>query len=131
MQPSQNQGDSERLLGSLDRPLLPRRAGRAAAGTRRAKHGKSPRIARERGPAMTTPNADLVRVLDDLAARVPGIEAVVMLRRDGVVVAASGGLTSADTERLAAIAASFGSLAKDATGYFEDGRVVRVLLDLA
>jgi hypothetical protein len=80
---------------------------------------------------MTTPNADLAWLLDDLAARVPGIEAVVMLRRDGVVVAASGGLTSADTERLAAIAASFRSLAKDATRYFEDSRVVRVLLDLA
>jgi uncharacterized protein len=80
---------------------------------------------------MTTPNSDLTWLLDDLAARVPGIGAVVMLRRDGVVVAASGGLARAETERLAAIAASFRSLANDATGYFEDGRVVRVLLDLA
>jgi hypothetical protein len=80
---------------------------------------------------MTTPNADLTRLLNDLGARVPGIEAVVMLRRDGDVVGASGGLAGAETERLAAIAASFQSLARGATEYFDGGQVVQVLVDLA
>ncbi|HEY6494457.1 MAG TPA: roadblock/LC7 domain-containing protein [Trebonia sp.] len=80
---------------------------------------------------MTTANADLTWLLDDLGARVPGIEAVVMLRRDGDVVGASGGLARAETERLAAIAASFQSLARGATEYFAAGQVVQVLVDLA
>lgn len=80
---------------------------------------------------MMTPDADFARLLNDLAARVPGVEAVVMLRRDGQVVAARGGLPDPLTERLAAIAASALSLAKGATGYFAAGRVVQVTVDLA
>jgi predicted regulator of Ras-like GTPase activity (Roadblock/LC7/MglB family) len=50
-------------------------------------------------------------LLDDLTGRVPEIETVVLLSRDGLAVSASSSMSREDAERLAAVAAGFYSLA--------------------
>jgi predicted regulator of Ras-like GTPase activity (Roadblock/LC7/MglB family) len=80
---------------------------------------------------MTTPDADLTRLVGDLAARVPGIDAVVILRRDGEVVAAAGGLGDPGTEVLAAMAAGILSLAGGAAKHLAGGQVGQVFMDLS
>lgn len=59
-----------------------------------------------------TNSIDMTWMLDDLTARVPEIEMVVMLSRDGLPVSSSSAVPREDAERLAAIAAGFYSLAR-------------------
>ena len=59
-----------------------------------------------------TASIDMTWMLDDLTVRVPEIERVVMLSRDGLAVSSSSSLSREEAERLAAIAAGFYSLAR-------------------
>lgn len=59
-----------------------------------------------------TASIDMTWMLDDLTVRVPEIERVVMLSRDGLAVSSSSSLPREEAERLAAIAAGFYSLAR-------------------
>jgi predicted regulator of Ras-like GTPase activity (Roadblock/LC7/MglB family) len=59
-----------------------------------------------------TDSINMTWLLDDLVARVPEIERLVLLSRDGLVVSQSSLLLREDAERLAATAAGFYSLAR-------------------
>jgi predicted regulator of Ras-like GTPase activity (Roadblock/LC7/MglB family) len=68
--------------------------------------------------------ADLAWLLDDLITRVAEAQEAVVLSGDGLLMAASRGLTRGDAEYLAAVASGFQSLAGGAARRF-GGRVVR------
>lgn len=76
------------------------------------------------------PSVNVTWLLDDLAQRVPGIERVVMLSRDGLPVGASGRLDKDEAERLAAIAAGFQSLARGAADYLDASSVRQVIVEM-
>jgi uncharacterized protein len=76
-------------------------------------------------------NTDLTWLLNDLALRVPGIEQVVILSRDGLAVGASDALAREEAERLAAISAGFQSLAKGTAEYLETRMTRQVIVDVA
>lgn len=79
---------------------------------------------------MTASTMDLTQVLDDLAMRVPQIEQVVVLTRDGLAVGSSPRPAAEDAERLAAIAAGFHSLARGAAGELGAGHVQQIVVEL-
>jgi hypothetical protein len=74
--------------------------------------------------------ADITWLLDDLSARIPEIEQVVALSRDGLPVASSVSLAAEDAERLAAISAGFQSLGRAAAEYIGAERVRQVMLEM-
>jgi uncharacterized protein len=77
-----------------------------------------------------TPNMDLAWQIDDLAARVPGIEQVVMLSRDGLALGSSRSLRRDETERLAALAADFRSLGAGTADYLSVRGVRQIVVDM-
>jgi predicted regulator of Ras-like GTPase activity (Roadblock/LC7/MglB family) len=77
------------------------------------------------------PGINVNWLLNELTHRVPEIERVVMLSRDGLAVGASGGLAKDETERLAAIAAGFQSLARGTADYLEASHVRQVIVEMA
>jgi uncharacterized protein len=76
-------------------------------------------------------SADLTRLLTDLSIRIPEIEQVVALSRDGLTVASAASTGAGDVERLAAIAARALSLGRAAAEYADGDQVRQVLLDVA
>ena len=76
------------------------------------------------------PSINVTWLLDDLTQRVPGIDQVVMLSRDGLAAGSSGGLAKDETERIAAIAAGFQSLARGAADYLEASYVRQVIVEM-
>jgi predicted regulator of Ras-like GTPase activity (Roadblock/LC7/MglB family) len=76
-------------------------------------------------------SADLTWLLNDLTTRVPHVEQVVMLSRDGLAVAASSSLSREEVERLAAIAAGFQGLGRGAAGYLAGGEVRQVIVEMS
>jgi uncharacterized protein len=76
-------------------------------------------------------NANLTWLLNDLATRVPEVEQVLTLSRDGLALDASDSLTREDAERLAAIAAGFQSLAKGTAEYLQAATTRQVIVDMA
>jgi predicted regulator of Ras-like GTPase activity (Roadblock/LC7/MglB family) len=77
-----------------------------------------------------TSGVELSWLLDDLVTRVPQIEKVVILSRDGLAVAASASLGREDAERLAAIAAGLHSLARGAAGPLGGGQASQVIVEM-
>ncbi|MGW6356912.1 roadblock/LC7 domain-containing protein [Streptomyces sp. NPDC055092] len=69
-------------------------------------------------------------LLDDLVDRVAEVRYVVMLSTDGLCVGASRGLGRDESERFAAIASGFHSLAKGAGRHFDAGGVVQTMVEL-
>lgn len=69
-------------------------------------------------------------LLDDLVDRVAEVRHVVMLSTDGLCVGASHGLGRDESERFAAIASGFHSLAKGAGRHFDAGGVVQTMVEL-
>ena len=69
-------------------------------------------------------------LLDDLVARIPGIEKALVLTRDGLTVEASATLRNEDAERLAAIAAGFHSLARGAVRHLGAEQVHQVIVEM-
>lgn len=69
-------------------------------------------------------------LLDDLVARVPGIDKALVLSRDGLTIGASATLSHEDAERLAAIAAGFHSLARGAVRHLGAQRVQQVIVEM-
>jgi uncharacterized protein len=78
-----------------------------------------------------TSSVDLNWLLDDLVARIPQIEKVVVLSRDGLATGASAMLDQEDAERLAALAAGFQSLARGASGYLAADQVRQIIVEMA
>lgn len=76
------------------------------------------------------PATGLGWLLDDLVTRVAHIGQAVILSRDGLVVAASKGLSREDAESLAAMAAGFQSLARGASTHFDGGTVRQTIVEM-
>jgi predicted regulator of Ras-like GTPase activity (Roadblock/LC7/MglB family) len=69
-------------------------------------------------------------LLDELVARVPGVEKALVLTRDGLNAEASAMLSDEDAERLAAMAAAFHSLARGAVRELDGGGVRQVVVEM-
>jgi predicted regulator of Ras-like GTPase activity (Roadblock/LC7/MglB family) len=80
------------------------------------------------------PNAgaasDLRWLLDDLTARVTHADQAVLLSSDGLLIAASGGLTREDADHLCAVASGFQSLARGAGRRFGGGAVRQTIIEM-
>lgn len=69
-------------------------------------------------------------LLNSLVERVPDIRKAVVLSADGLLVGASSDLERADAEHLAAVAASFSSLARGAGRQFGGGKVRQTIVEM-
>jgi predicted regulator of Ras-like GTPase activity (Roadblock/LC7/MglB family) len=76
----------------------------------------------------TSSPADLTWLLDDLVARVREAEHGIVLSTDGLLLAASQGLSQADAEHLSAVAAGIQSLAQGAGERFNGGAVRQTII---
>lgn len=73
---------------------------------------------------------DLHWLLDDLVARVVSARQAVVLSADGLLIAASRGLSRDDADHLAAVAAGFQSLARGAGRRFGGGGVRQTIIEM-
>lgn len=78
----------------------------------------------------TNPATELNWLLDNLVERVLQVSHAVVLSRDGITIASSAGLGRDDAEHLAAVAASFQSLARGAGRHFEGGEVRQTVVEM-
>ncbi|MGH3320940.1 MAG: roadblock/LC7 domain-containing protein [Streptosporangiaceae bacterium] len=69
-------------------------------------------------------------LLDNLVNGVAPVREAVVLSSDGLLVGSSQGLTREDAEHLAAVAASFQSLARGAATQFEGGTVRQTIVEM-
>ncbi|MFI6088427.1 roadblock/LC7 domain-containing protein [Streptomyces sp. NPDC051218] len=69
-------------------------------------------------------------LLDDLVDRVAEVRHAIMLSTDGLCVGASQAMGRDESERFAAIASGFHSLAKGAGRHFDAGGVVQTMVEL-
>lgn len=69
-------------------------------------------------------------LLDDLVSRVPSARHAVVLSVDGLLMAASQGLSREDAEHMAAIAAGFQSLSRGAGRHFHGGPVRQTIVEM-
>jgi len=76
------------------------------------------------------PAANLGWLLDDLVERVPSAQQAVVLSADGLLMAASRGLSREDAEHMSAMAAGFQSLAKGASRHFNAGPVRQTVVEM-
>jgi predicted regulator of Ras-like GTPase activity (Roadblock/LC7/MglB family) len=81
--------------------------------------------------AQTTSSAsDLAWLLDDLVDRVAEVKQAVVLSADGLLIAASRGLSREDADHLAAVASGFQSLARGAGRQFRGGNVRQTIIEM-
>ena len=80
--------------------------------------------------AQTDATGQLSWLLDNLVEQVEHIEQALILSRDGLVVAASRGLTREDSEHLSAVAAGVQSLARGTGEHFRGGRVRQTIIEM-
>jgi len=73
---------------------------------------------------------DLTWLLDDLVARVENARQAVVLSADGLLIAASMGLSREDGEHLSAVASGFQSLARGAGRHFGGGAVRQTIIEM-
>jgi predicted regulator of Ras-like GTPase activity (Roadblock/LC7/MglB family) len=73
---------------------------------------------------------DLNWLLDDLVDRVAEARQAVVLSADGLLIAASRGLSREDAEHLSAVAAGFQSLARGAGRHFGGGAVRQTIIEM-
>jgi len=80
--------------------------------------------------AVTDTTGQLSWLLDNLVSKVEHIKQALILSRDGLVVAASQGLTREDGEHLSALAAGVQSLARGAGQHFHGGEVRQTIVEM-
>jgi len=80
--------------------------------------------------AQTDTTGQLSWLLDNLVNQVEHVQQALILSRDGLVVAASRGLTSADSEHLSALAAGLQSLARGTGRHFHAGEVRQTIIEM-
>ena len=73
---------------------------------------------------------DLTWLLNDLVDRVAEVKQAVVLSADGLLMAASDGLSREDAEHLSAMASGFHSLARGAGRHFGGGNVRQTIVEL-
>jgi predicted regulator of Ras-like GTPase activity (Roadblock/LC7/MglB family) len=69
-------------------------------------------------------------LLDNLVAQVEHVQQALVLSRDGLMVAASQGLTAEDSEHLSALAAGMQSLARGTGRHFRGGEVRQTIIEM-
>jgi predicted regulator of Ras-like GTPase activity (Roadblock/LC7/MglB family) len=77
-----------------------------------------------------TAGTDMTWLLDDLTARVPELDRVVMLSRDGLAISSSSFMSKEDAERLAAIAAGFYSLARGSAASLGGDQTRHIIVEM-
>jgi predicted regulator of Ras-like GTPase activity (Roadblock/LC7/MglB family) len=80
--------------------------------------------------AQTDTAGQLSWLLDNLVDQVEHVQQALILSRDGLVVAASRGLTSEDSEHLSALAAGIQSLARGTGRHFRAGEVRQTIIEM-
>jgi len=80
--------------------------------------------------AQTDTTGQLSWLLDNLVEQVEPVEQALVLSRDGLVVAASRGLTREDSEHLSAVAAGVQSLARGTGQHFRGGQVRQTIIEM-
>ncbi len=75
-------------------------------------------------------SVDLQWLLDDLVARVAGVDRAVVLSADGLLLVRSDELAEEDAEHLCAVASAFQSLSRGAAQRFHGGRVHQTLVEM-
>ncbi len=80
--------------------------------------------------AQTDTAAQLSWLLDNLVNQVEHVQQALVLSRDGLVVAASRGLTTEDREYLSALAAGMQSLARGTGRQFHGGEVRQTIIEM-
>src|SRR5580698_10760048 len=78
----------------------------------------------------TDTSGQLSWLLDNLTSQVEQIQQALILSRDGLVVAASQGLTREDGDHLSALAAGVQSLARGAGRHFRGGEVRQTIIEM-
>jgi predicted regulator of Ras-like GTPase activity (Roadblock/LC7/MglB family) len=73
---------------------------------------------------------DLTWLLDDMGNRVGGVDGVVVLSSDGLLIAASSAFADADAEHMSAVASAFHSLARSASTHFRGGTVQQTVVEM-
>ena len=69
-------------------------------------------------------------LLDNLVTQVEHVQQALVLSRDGLLVAASHGLTAEDGEHLSALAAGMQSLARGTGRHFRGGEVRQTIIEM-
>lgn len=80
--------------------------------------------------APTDTTGQLSWLLDNLVDKVDAVEQALILSRDGLVVAASRGLSREDSEHLSALAAGVQSLARGTGQHFRGGGVRQTIIEM-
>jgi uncharacterized protein len=80
--------------------------------------------------AQTDTTGQLSWLLDNLVDQVEHVQQALILSRDGLVVAASRGLSPEDSEHLSALAAGLQSLARGAGQHFRTGQVRQTIVEM-
>ena len=80
--------------------------------------------------AQTDTTGQLSWLLDNLVDQVEHVRQALILSRDGLVVAASRGLTPEDSEHLSALAAGLQSLARGTGRHFQAGEVRQTIIEM-
>jgi predicted regulator of Ras-like GTPase activity (Roadblock/LC7/MglB family) len=80
--------------------------------------------------AQTDTTGQLSWLLDNLVDQVEHVRQAVVLSRDGLVVAASRGLTPEDSEHLSALAAGLQSLARGTGRHFGAGEARQTIIEM-
>jgi len=80
--------------------------------------------------AQTDTTGQLSWLLDNLVSQVEHVKQSLVLSRDGLVVAASRGLTREDGDHLSALAAGVQSLARGAGRHFAGGEVRQTIIEM-
>ena len=80
--------------------------------------------------AQTDTTGQLSWLLDNLVDQVEHVQQALILSRDGLVVAASRGLSPEDSEHLSALAAGLQSLARGAGQHFRTGQVRQTIIEM-
>jgi uncharacterized protein len=78
----------------------------------------------------TPPTSDLRWVLNDLVDRLAEARQAAAVSVDGLLIAASEGLSREDADHLAAVAAGFQSLARGAGRHFGSGQVRQTIVEM-
>lgn len=73
---------------------------------------------------------DLTWLLDDMVNRAGGVDGVVVLSSDGLLIAASSAIPDADAEHMSAVASAFHSLARSASTHFHGGKVHQTVVEM-
>ena len=80
--------------------------------------------------APTDTTGQLSWLLDNLVDKVDAVEQALILSRDGLVVAASRGLSREDSEHLSSLAAGVQSLARGTGQHFRGGGVRQTIIEM-